>query len=870
MVRNKIERCAVSRLMEEIRVTAYVRIRPARAGEPPRELETTVNSIRCGGESYQFCKVFTEADNTTGIYHETIHPLTKQFLAGYNVCVLFFGETDSGKAYTLAGTVNDRNAFFPLAVSDIFNNNTHSIRIEAYEIMGDALKDLLSNSDDHFNVMSAASSNQIKVNRYDHTGGFVEGLTLQAVDNAERCTKAFKMAWENRTMDPSSTRGFNTSHPHATVVISLVAQDSVKGIRSRLTFVKLPCAEGISDRPGTHRGHPSLLRPLRNFRKLVMDLSDISNQLNSNYADSKLTQILREALGGNCISCIFVLLKPFSKNDDQLEQSLKCISHVQDITNYPIVNTRAAIGLLKTHYGLLQRAEQGKVTTNLATTQAFDEAQDYAKKAYDQLGEINTLKNRVKELESKLSNTISERAGLEKKLLQSKEELLTVKRELITTQRQVVQQGADTEDELHRKKQELLLLEKQNSELMSDLSRLRMESDTVIGRTEKLQTQRDKANEEYLQLKLKHELLLQEANNKTDENDELKMQMVALITSKQALEREIESYKVECSALKARIDGFTAGYQTNWDTAGETHLDNENASLKRRVNQLETALNSIQAKSQSKEIVNADVGVAQHAETYAQLNKKLKETNKALEDKLKKLSEEYRSRLERYIRDVTSYISQQSTGPYHQHEASLLSSFTTEMLHSMAESYTTSEEELERSLTKLQSQFNDIVLYLNQVTTENDTLRKLFSRNGLNVDQKGLNPPQHIVLKRTPELVKGSNSHDKLDGLLETALRKATHLSHEAPTNFKHHLVELYRQLVRMKGHLLVTRSPMLISGDDPSNKIYQQQDYHKALQQMEQQNASLLTRCSIAEAQVQELQKYIAKVFNERAAINK
>ena len=853
-------------VMEEIKVTTYIRIRPTRSSEPPRELEATANSIRCGGESYQFCKIFTEVDNTTDVYHGTIQPLIKQFLSGYNVCVMFFGETDSGKAYTLAGTVNDRNAFFPLAVNDIFRDNTHIIRIEAYELLGDALKDLLSSNDGHFNVMSR-STQHLKVNRHDHTAGFVEGLTSQAVDNAERCTKAFKMAWENRTMDPSSSRGFNTSHPHTAVVVSLVAQDSVKRICSRLTFIKLPCAEGILDRPGTHRGYPSLLRPLRSFRKLVIDLSDVSNQLNVNHGDSKLTQILREALGGNCISCMFVLLKPFSKTDGQLEQLLKCAGHVQDITNYPIVNTRAAIGLLKLHYGLLDRAEQGK-GTNFANTQAFDEAQDYAKKAYDQMGEIDVLKTRVKELESKLGNMVSERAGLEKKLLQSKEEMLTVKKELIGTQRQVVQQGADSEDELHRKKQELLLLEKQNSELMSDLSRLRMESDTVIGRTEKLQTQRDKANEEFLQLKLKHELLLQEVNSKTGENDELKMQMVSLITSKQALEREIESYKVECSALKARIDGFTAGYQTKQDNAGETDLDNENASLKQRVYQLETMLNSIQAKSQSKEAKNVEV--AQHVETYAQFNKKLKETNSVLEDKLKRLSEEYRSRLERYIQDVTSYISQQSTGPYHQHEATLLSTFTNEMLHAMADSYTTREEELETSLNKARLWLNDTLLYLNQLTTENDNLRKILTKNGINVDQRGPHPTQHIILRKTPELAKVSRSHNKLDGLLDTALRKATHLSHEVPTNFKHHLVELYRQLVRLKGHLLVTRTSVPTNGDHPGSINYQQQDYYKTLQQLEQQNASLLTRCSIAEAQVQELQKYIAKVFSERTAINK
>ena len=852
--------------MNESKVVAYARVCLARSGEPADSIETTSSSIRCDGELYEFYKVYTGVDNTVNIYHESVQPLIRQFLSGYNVCVLVFGESGSGKSYTLAGTVNERNAFFPLAVNDIFQSNTRGIRIEAYELLGDALKDLLNSNSDHFNL--AASSNTVRVNRYDHTAGFVEGLTSQVVESAEKCTKAFKTAWENRTLDPSSSRGFNASNPHATVVISLIARDNIKKLSSRLTFVKLPCSDGLSDQPLTRRGHPSLLRPLRSFKKLVMDLSDISNPLNANYVDSKLTQILREALGGNCISCVFVTLNPLIKKDGQLELLLRCARNLQDITNYPIVNTKAAVGLLKMYYKLLERAEQGKTGSDLPSTQTFDEAQNYAKKAEDQMGEISTLKNRVKELESKLGHTVSERASLDKKLLQSKEELLTVKRELLSTQRQVIQQGTDSEDEIHKKTQELLLLEKQNSELMSDLSRLRLESDTVVGRTEKLQVQRDKATEDYLQLKLKHDVLSQEVNNKTGENDELKMQMVSLITTKQALEREIESYKVECAALKARIDGFTSGYQASNHTATNgAHFENENTSLKERVQQLETALANIQSKPQAetKTVIIPSPEMEQQLQTYSQLTQKLQETNQILEQKHKQLSEVYRSRLERYIQDITSHIQQQTSVSYHQHNATLLNSYATEMIQSMAESYNSREGELETSLRKAHTQFNDLLSYLNQVATENATLKRLLTRNGISANTMELHPP-NLVLNKTPDVLASTRSLDQINSSLDTALRKLSHISHESPSNFKHHLTELYCQLVRVKGQLLVTKSPLLANSIDRSH----QEENYQVLQQLEQQNASLLSRCSIAEAQVQELQKYIAKVLNERTILNK
>ena len=851
--------------MDESKIIAYARVCPARSGESTDSIEITTKSIACGGELYDFHKVYAGTDSTVNIYHDSVEPLIRRFLSGYNVCVLVFGEGGSGKSYTLAGTVHERNAFIPLAVNDIFQSNAHNIRIEAYELLGDAVKDLLSTNSDPFNL--AAMSNAVRVNRFDHTAGFVEGITSQLVESVAKCTKAFKTAWDNRTMDPSSTRGFNASHLHATVVISLIRQDNVNKLFSRLSFIKLPCSDGLSDQPLSRRGHPSLLRPLRSFRKLVMDLSDISNAINANYFDSKLTQILREALGGNCISCLFVTLNPLFKKDGQLELLLRCARHVQDITNYPIINTRAAVGLLKMYYKLLERAEQGKAGNELANTQVFDDAQDYAKKAYDQMGEIDTLRSRVKELESKLGHTVSECASLEKKLLQSKEELLKVKKELLTTQRQVIQQGAESEDEIHKKKQELLLLEKQNSELMSDLTRLRLESDTVIGRTEKLQGQRDKATEDYLQLKLKHEVLSQEVNSKTGENDELKMQMVSLITSKQALEQEIDGYKVECAALKARIDGFSSGYQAKQTTTNGGHLEHENTSLKERVQHLETALANIQSKpkTETKTVIVPSPEMEQQLQTYTQLNQKLQETNQTLEHKHKQLSEVYRSRLERYIQDITSHIQQQTSGSYPQHSATMLISYATEMIHSMAESYNNREKELEMSLKKAHTQFNDLLTYLNQVATENATLKRLLTRNGVSTNTVELHPP-NLVLNKTPGELASTRSLDQLSNSLDTALRKLSHISHEAPANFKHHLTELYRQLVRVKGQLLVTRSPLLANGIDKSC----QEGNHQVLQQLEQQNVSLISRCTIAEAQVQELQKYIAKVLNERTILNK
>lgn len=56
--------------------------------------------------NFHFDNVFDEQSTTPEIYHIIARPITKAAMKGYNGSVFMYGQTTSGKTYTMLGTPN--------------------------------------------------------------------------------------------------------------------------------------------------------------------------------------------------------------------------------------------------------------------------------------------------------------------------------------------------------------------------------------------------------------------------------------------------------------------------------------------------------------------------------------------------------------------------------------------------------------------------------------------------------------------------------------------------------------------------------------------------------------------------------------------
>lgn len=121
-------------------VEVVARVRPPKRGEH-FSLNISGTRVQAGdGTGHIFGAVYKSESLTYDIFRDAFSSLVELFVAGYNVCVLVFGETGSGKSYSLAGEKNSKAGLIPLIINSVFTRikNERSARRDVRVQRGDA------------------------------------------------------------------------------------------------------------------------------------------------------------------------------------------------------------------------------------------------------------------------------------------------------------------------------------------------------------------------------------------------------------------------------------------------------------------------------------------------------------------------------------------------------------------------------------------------------------------------------------------------------------------------------------------------------------------------------------------------------------
>jgi hypothetical protein len=148
--------------------------------------------------SYGFDNVFDETSSTPQIYHTIAKPITKAALNGYNGSVFMYGQTTSGKTYTMLGTPKSPG-ILPCTLRDIFNEvnkdltNIYKIKISYLEIYNECINDLL-----------VPGSTGLKIKDDKEFGVKVVGLKAQQVWTFEQALILMNYGEEHRVYKETS------------------------------------------------------------------------------------------------------------------------------------------------------------------------------------------------------------------------------------------------------------------------------------------------------------------------------------------------------------------------------------------------------------------------------------------------------------------------------------------------------------------------------------------------------------------------------------------------------------------------------------------------------------------------------------------
>ena len=301
---------------------------------------------------FTFDKVFNCESKQIDVFEETAKPIINSVLKGFNGTVLAYGQTSSGKSYTMQGVLDNKDlkGIMPRMMEYVFNHidNLNStieckVNISICELYQEKLKDLLDVTKQNL---------QIRENKNKEI--YIEDITEKEVLSAIDVLNLLKKGCDNRIV--SSTNMNDVSSRSHLILIMQISQFNLNDLSKKtgkLFMVDLAGSEKISKTNATG----TTLDEAKGINKSLTTLGMVINALTENtsnkkqqhipYRDSKLTRLLCESLGGNSKTVLIITLSPSSFNDLESLSSLRFGYRAKKIKNKAKINKETSLQELK-------------------------------------------------------------------------------------------------------------------------------------------------------------------------------------------------------------------------------------------------------------------------------------------------------------------------------------------------------------------------------------------------------------------------------------------------------------------------------------------------------------------------------------------
>ncbi|NXK60862.1 KIF6 protein, partial [Sylvietta virens] len=348
---------------ETIRV--YARVKPLgrrqQAGsysvdneEPMPSLEITVPRDLADGfinnkrESYKFKfqKIFDQEAKQDVIFDSIAKPVAECVLAGYNGTIFAYGQTGSGKTFTITGGAerySDRG-IIPRTLSYIFDqlqkdsSKVYTTHVSYLEIYNECGYDLL---DPRHEASRMEDLPKVTIMEDSDQNIHLKNLSLQQATNEEEALNLLFLGDTNRMIaETPMNQASSRSHCIFTIHISSKEPGSATLRRSKLHLVDLAGSErvaktGIGGHLLTEAKYINL--SLHYLEQVIIALAE-KNRSHIPYRNSMMTSVLRDSLGGNCMTTMISTLAMDKRNIDESISTCRFAQRVALIKNEAVLN----------------------------------------------------------------------------------------------------------------------------------------------------------------------------------------------------------------------------------------------------------------------------------------------------------------------------------------------------------------------------------------------------------------------------------------------------------------------------------------------------------------------------------------------------
>lgn len=305
-------------------------------------------------KTFTFDAVYDSSSKQRDLYDESVRPLIDSVLEGFNGTIFAYGQTGTGKTYTMQGAWMDpeKRGVIPNAFDHIFTHISRSqsdkqylVRASYLEIYLEEIRDLLD--------PKHGTARSLELRESPETGVYVRDLTSCVCKSIKEIEEVMNMGNQARAVGATDMNE-HSSRSHAlfliTVECSLPGPDGRKHIRvGRLNLVDLAGSERQA-KTGVQGER------LKEAAKINLSLSALGNVISSladgrsshvPYRDSKLTRLLQDSLGGNAKTVMVATLGPASQHYDETLTTLRYANRAKNIQNQPRVNEDPKDALLR-------------------------------------------------------------------------------------------------------------------------------------------------------------------------------------------------------------------------------------------------------------------------------------------------------------------------------------------------------------------------------------------------------------------------------------------------------------------------------------------------------------------------------------------
>jgi kinesin family protein 11 len=281
-------------------------------------------------------------------------------LAGYNCTIFAYGQTGTGKTYTMSGDMTDTlgilsddAGIIPRTLYGLFHkleDTESTVKCSFIELYNEELRDLLAADD---NTKLKIYENEKK----GHLGTLVQGMEETYIDSASTGIKLLQMGSHKRQVAATKCNDLS-SRSHTVFTITVLTKRTTESgedyvSSGKLNLVDLAGSENIG-RSGAENKRATeaglINKSLLTLGRVINALVDKSSHIP--YRESKLTRLLQDSLGGRTKTCIIATVSPAKTNLEETISTLDYAFRAKNIRNKPQINSMVSKNKLLREIGM--------------------------------------------------------------------------------------------------------------------------------------------------------------------------------------------------------------------------------------------------------------------------------------------------------------------------------------------------------------------------------------------------------------------------------------------------------------------------------------------------------------------------------------